>query len=61
MLFNLEPGGVGYSDKHRLATVKVNDEEGRNLPAEIYYIDDSQHFSIHHFRNLSSYITPVED
>ncbi len=28
MLFNLEPGGVGYGPKHRLATVKVNDKEG---------------------------------
>lgn len=55
MLFNLEPGGVGYTPKHRLAIVKVNDEEERNLPTEIYYIDDSQHFSIHHFRKLLSY------
>lgn len=28
MLFNLEPGDTLYSDKHRVATVKVNDKEG---------------------------------
>ncbi|OAM06475.1 MAG: hypothetical protein TV41_04055 [Wolbachia endosymbiont of Dactylopius coccus] len=30
MLFNLEPGSVGYSDKHRIGTIKINDKERRN-------------------------------
>ncbi|MGL9726042.1 MAG: hypothetical protein ACR5KV_05340 [Wolbachia sp.] len=44
MLFNLELGSVGYTSKHRLATIKINDKEERNLSTEIYYIDDSHTF-----------------